>query len=112
MRYTIHWLEHINPEYVCDDLDINFYEIDEEEYPENYKKVVTEILSGLPIGSKHSGSLMGDWEFECSDTFEADSIEEAKEKTKEYECGQSNVFSVNDDKGNKVFDDVDVYEVK
>lgn len=107
MKYTIHWLEVSNPESVCDELGIDSNEIDEVENPENYKRVLKEVLSWLPPNSKHTGELMGDWEFECSDIISANSIEEAKKEAEEYDV---EVFTVNDEQGNKVFDDVDVYE--
>ena len=108
MKYTIHWLEYINPEYVCEDLDISFYEIDEEDNPENYKKVLKEILKGLPPKSKHTGGYPDAWEFECEDIFEANNIKEAKQLASEYDCGDTGVFTVIDEKGNRVFDEQDL----
>jgi len=108
MKYTIHWLEHIIPDRYCDELDICIHELDEEENTDNYKRVLKAILEDLPPKSRHSGGYYDCWEFECQDEFEADNIEEAKEKTKEYECGQENIFVVIDEKGEKVFDEQDV----
>ena len=107
MKYTIHWLEFIYPDSYCDELDISMHEIDEENV-DNYKAVLEAILEGLPPKSKHSGGYFDCWEFECQDTFEANSIEEAKEKTKEYECGQENIFNVVDENGERAFTEEDV----
>lgn len=108
MKYTIHWIEHIIPDRYCDELDICYMEVDEEDNKENYDKVLKAILDDLPPKSKHTGGYYDVWEFECQDTFEANSIEEAKEITKEYECGQNNIFLVKDENDKRVFTEEDV----
>ena len=44
----------------------------------------------------------------CEDTFEANSIEEAKKIAGEYDCGVNGVFSVFDDKGKLIFTEEDL----
>jgi len=107
MKYTIHWLEYIYPDSYCDELDISIYEIDSEENKENYEKVLKAIKSYLPPNSRHTGGYYDNWEFECADTFEADNIDEAKDKALEYECGQEGIFAVSC-KGEKLFDEQDL----
>lgn len=106
MKYTIHWLEHIYPDSYCDDLDVSIYELDEG--TEDYNKVLNKILEYLPPNSKHSGGYYDVWEFECQDTFEADSIKEAKKIASEYECGQEGIFNVVDENGKRAFTEEDL----
>jgi len=89
MKYTIYWLEF----HICDD-----------------EQDVKEWLEMLPPNTKCEGDVWGDgaYEFECQDTFEADSIEEAKKLASEYECGQEGIFNVLDEAGKKVFDENDL----
>jgi len=108
-NFVIHWLEIINPQNACDELNINSFEIDSLENPDNYKKVLKEIKGHLPIYSKHSGELMGDWEFECTTTFKANDIEEAKMVACfDFDC---EVFVVFDKCMTKLFDDSDCEDI-
>lgn len=101
--FIITWLELVNPETVAYNLGIIDY--DEQENPENYKKILKQIMDYLPITSKHTGELMGDWEFECFDTFKAKDIEKAKQIVSyDYDC---EVFAIFDKNMNKLFDDTD-----
>jgi len=109
MKFKICWIAYINPETICNRLGINPYEIDSKEYPKNYKKVLKEILDYLPERARHSGELMGDWEFECYDNFEADNIEEAKKKALEYDVGINGVFTVLDESLITAFTEEDCY---
>ena len=108
MKYKILWLEFIYPDSYCDELGISIYEIDEQENKENYEKVLRAIKEWLPPNSKHSGGYYDNWEFECSDTFEADNIEEAKIIASEYECGQNGIFEVIDENKKRVFNEEDL----
>ena len=102
--YIIHWLEMVNPESVAYRLGIDFY--DEEENPENYEKVLKEITDDLPPNSKFTAEVLGDWEFECFDVFEADNIEKAKQiALEDYDC---EVFVVFDKNMKRLFDDTDL----
>lgn len=99
--FIIYWLEIVNPENIAERLNITEY--NEEENPENYKKVLKEVTDYLPINSKHTGSILGDWEFECYDVFEADNIESAKGiALYDYDC---DIFVVFDKDMKKLFDD-------
>lgn len=87
MKFKIHWIEY--------------------RYCETIKQE-KEYLTYLPIGSKISGELMGDTEFECSDSFEANTIEEAKIISRNYECGEHGVFAVVDETGKTLFTEQDL----
>ena len=89
MRFKISWLEH----HVCEtDEKVKFW------------------LDNLPPNTKNMGNVFGDEivEFECLDTFKANDIEEAKKKASEYECGEENVFTVFNDRGNRLFTEEDL----
>ncbi len=90
MKFEIRWLEY----HLCDD------EISEKEW-----------MDSLPPRTENHGHVYGDevCEFECVDEFEADSIEQAKEKIKEYECGREGVFCVFSE-GKRLFTEEDIHE--
>lgn len=102
--FIISWIEVVNPETVAYGLGISDY--DSEENPDEYLMVLKEITDYLPPHAVHSGNLMGDWEFDCYDVFEADSIDEAKRTARDdYDC---EVFAVFNRHMTKLFDDTDL----
>lgn len=100
MKFKISWIEWHNPYNRADD-DIR---------EERYKNGVRDILESLPNSTHTGGDEDDNIEVECFDIFEAENIEEAKIKTKEYECGENNIFVVSDEKGNRIFTEEDVYQ--
>ena len=97
MKFRIYWLEYHDP--------MNWGETEEEGIKNMYDL--------LPAKDIHLDPNENDgWvECECEDTFEANSIEEAKKIANEYDCGSSSVFSVFDEKGEVVFTEEDLGEV-
>ena len=98
MKFKIHWIEWHNPYNWADD------NISEDKVKENGIK---NILDNLP-NSKHTASDDDGWvEIECYNTFESDDITRAKIKAHEYECGDNNIFTVTDEKDNRLFTEED-----
>ena len=65
-----------------------------------------EFMNGLPNPKITGGDCYGGTEIECSDTFEAKDIEEAKKKVDEL-FDAVEVFTVFDNKGNRAFTEED-----
>lgn len=94
MKFKIHWIEWHNPYNWSDNND--------------YEEGIKNILDSLP-NSSHTCSDNDGWiEVECFDIFEADNIETAKDKAKEYDCGCEGIFTVTDLKGNRLFTEEDL----
>ena len=90
MKFEIHWLEHHD----CAD------EKEEQEY-----------LDCLPPKTEITGCLCGATEFECADTFEANSLKELYNIVNEYDI-PIDVFTVFDLQGNKLFTEKDLEQLE
>ena len=127
-KYEIYWLEYHNPVNWthCPKLEKKrekLCAIPSDKKPDNYFKQldnldkrieqngIKNIMSYLPPKStwQYDPNENDGWiECQCRDFFEAKSIEEAKKIASEYECGDSDIFTVFDEKRKRVFTEEDL----
>ena len=97
-KYKIYWYEYHNPGNWADRQEGDI----EEEGIKN-------IMSDFSPESKWNYDGDDGWiEVQAVDTFEARDIIEAKKKAMGYECGESNIFTVYDEYGNRLFTEEDL----
>jgi len=80
------------------------------EYTDKEGKELKEFMKTLS-NPKYTGGELGGTEIECFDTFEAETIEEAKKKVKK-DFFEVEIFTVLDENNNRVFTEEDLEEVE
>ena len=97
MKFRIYWLEYHDP--------MNWGETEEEG--------IKNICDSLPTKAwQYDPNEADGWiEVECEDTFEANSIEEAKKIANDYDCGCDRIFAVFDENDKLVFTEEGLIEV-